>query len=49
VRRTFADVPPGDLVAYTGSGGTLEIAVRDGSAATALAAGRGVEVRVSPA
>jgi hypothetical protein len=34
--RTFADVAPGDLVAYVGSSGHLEIAVRDGSAASRL-------------
>jgi S-adenosyl-L-methionine hydrolase (adenosine-forming) len=41
VRRTFTDVAPGELVAYVGSGGTLEIARRDGSAAAQLGAGRG--------
>jgi S-adenosyl-L-methionine hydrolase (adenosine-forming) len=34
--RTFADVEPGELVAYVGSSGLLEIAVRQGSAATTL-------------
>lgn len=33
IRRTFADVSPGDAVAYFGSGGRLEIAVRNGDAA----------------
>jgi S-adenosyl-L-methionine hydrolase (adenosine-forming) len=47
VRRTFADVAPGQPVAYVGSGGTLEIAVRDGSAAATLDAARGVAVRVT--
>jgi S-adenosylmethionine hydrolase len=46
VRRTFADVPRGRLVAYPGSDGTIEIAVRDGSAAKRLGAGRGATVRV---
>jgi hypothetical protein len=48
VRRTFGDVPAGTLVAYVGSGGTIEIAVRDGSAATRLAATRATDVRVEP-
>jgi S-adenosyl-L-methionine hydrolase (adenosine-forming) len=43
--RTFADVPPGELVAYVGSGGRLEVAVREGSAEARLGA-RGVPVRV---
>jgi S-adenosyl-L-methionine hydrolase (adenosine-forming) len=38
LRRTYADVAPGELVAYVGSGGTVEIAVRDGSAAEVLGA-----------
>jgi S-adenosylmethionine hydrolase len=46
VRQTFGDVRPGELVAYVGSGGTIEIALRDGSAADRLAATRGDEVRV---
>lgn len=33
VRRTFGGVEPGEPVAYLGSGGRLEIAVRNGSAA----------------
>jgi S-adenosyl-L-methionine hydrolase (adenosine-forming) len=44
VRRTFADVPRGALVAFVGSGGTLEIAVRDGSAVQRLGVGVGAEV-----
>jgi len=48
VRRTFADVPSGELLALAGSGGRLEIAVRDGSAAARLGAGLGSEVRVGP-
>jgi len=43
---TFGDVAAGSPVAYAGSGGTLEIAVRDGRAASALDVGRGAEVRV---
>ena len=34
--RTFNDVPQGDLLAYVGSTGHLEIAVRDGNAAARL-------------
>jgi S-adenosylmethionine hydrolase len=45
LRRTFADVAPGALVAFTGSGGTVEIAARDGSAARLLGLGVGAEVR----
>jgi S-adenosyl-L-methionine hydrolase (adenosine-forming) len=44
VRRTYEDVAPGELVAYVGSAGTIEIAVREGSAAAALAIGRGAMV-----
>ena len=46
LRRTFADVEPGQVVAFAGSNGTVEIAVRDGSAAATLRVGVGVEVRV---
>jgi len=45
LRRTFADASGGALVAFTGSGGTVEIAVRDGSAARLLGVGVGAEVR----
>ena len=45
LRRTFADVEPGALVAFTGSGGTVEIAVRDGNAMRVLGVGVGAEVR----
>ena len=45
LRRTFADVASGELVAFTGSGGTVEIAVRDGSAMRMLGLGVGAEVR----
>jgi len=44
LRRTFADVEPGDLVAYVGSGNTVEIAVRDRSAAGDLGARIGTPV-----
>jgi S-adenosyl-L-methionine hydrolase (adenosine-forming) len=43
--RTFGDVARGTLVALVGSGGTVEIAVRDGSAARLLGVGVGAEVR----
>jgi len=45
LHRTFADVASGALVAFTGSGGTVEIAVRDGSATRLLGLGVGAEVR----
>ena len=45
LRRTFADVAAGTLLAFTGSGGTVEIAVRDGSATRMLGLGVGAEVR----
>jgi hypothetical protein len=44
LRRTFGDVASGKLVAYVGSGGTVEIAVRDGSAASVLGVGVGALV-----
>jgi S-adenosylmethionine hydrolase len=45
LRRTFGDVPTGGLVSYVGSGGEIEIAVRDGSAARRLGIGVGGRVR----
>jgi S-adenosylmethionine hydrolase len=45
LRRTFGDVPTGGLVAYLGSGGAVEIAVRDGSAARRLGMGVGGRIR----
>jgi S-adenosylmethionine hydrolase len=47
VQRTFADVASGAAVAYVGSGGTIEVAVRDGCAALQLGAGRGTAVRLT--
>lgn len=41
VRRTYADVAPGEVVALVGSSGLVEIAVRDGSASEMLGAMRG--------
>jgi hypothetical protein len=46
LHRTFADVASGGFVAFVGSDGLLEIAVRDGSAARKLGVGVGAEVRV---
>jgi S-adenosyl-L-methionine hydrolase (adenosine-forming) len=46
LRRTFGDVPTGGLLAYMGSGGSVEIAVRDGSAARRLGLGVGGRIRV---
>lgn len=43
--KTFGDVASGGLVGYIGSGGLVEIAVRDGSAARRLGIGVGHEVR----
>jgi len=45
LRRTYADVPTGGLLAYVGSGGAIEIAVRDGSAARRLGLGVGGRIR----
>lgn len=45
LRRTYGDVPTGGLVAYLGSGGDVEIAVRDGSAARRFGIGVGGKVR----
>jgi hypothetical protein len=47
LRRTFGDVPAGDPVAFIGSGGTVEIAIRDGRADTILGVTRGAEVRAT--
>lgn len=41
VGQTFADVNPGELVAYFGSTGRLEIALRNGSAAEVLGTKKG--------
>ena len=45
LRRTFSEVPTGNLLAYIGSDGTVEIAVRDGSAAERLGVGIGARIR----
>ena len=44
IRRTFGDVATGELLAYWGSSGHLEVAVRDGSAARRLGIGVGNRV-----
>src|SRR5512142_1516185 len=44
--RTFGDGNPGELLAMIGSGGRVEIAVREGSAAVTLGGTRGVPVRL---
>lgn len=44
--RTFGEAERGELIALIGSGGRVEIAVREGSAAGALAGARGVRVRL---
>jgi S-adenosylmethionine hydrolase len=44
--RTFSDVTAGTLVLYAGSGGQVEIAVRDGSAAERTGARRGTRLRL---
>lgn len=45
--KTFGDVAPGELLAYVGSGGRVEVAVREGSAAAALGRVLGVPVRLA--
>jgi len=48
LRRTYAEAGEGELLALTGSSGRLEVAVRNGSAAHRLSAGRGAAVMVRP-
>ncbi|MDX1600641.1 MAG: SAM-dependent chlorinase/fluorinase [Anaerolineales bacterium] len=45
--ETFGDVPPGELVAYIGSEGLLEVAVNQGSAAERLGARVGDRVHLT--
>jgi S-adenosyl-L-methionine hydrolase (adenosine-forming) len=47
--RSYADVPPGVVVALTGSNGLVEIAERNGSAARRLSLSRGASVLLRPA
>ena len=44
VRRTYADLQPGEAGAVVGSTGLIEIVVREGRAADALSLGRGAQV-----
>jgi S-adenosylmethionine hydrolase len=44
--RAFGEGEPGELLALVGSGGRVEIAVREGSAAQELGGGRGLAVRL---
>ena len=46
--KAYALVADGDLLSLVGSSGYLEIAVRNGSAATALKVGRGAQVTIKP-
>ena len=46
LRRTYADVPPGGVLALVGSTGLVEVSVHGGSAAQELAAGRGTIVTI---
>jgi S-adenosyl-L-methionine hydrolase (adenosine-forming) len=48
VLRTYEDVPPGELLAYVGSAGTIEIAIRDGRADTVLGVQRGAKLLPDP-
>jgi S-adenosylmethionine hydrolase len=45
--RTFGEGAPGELLAMIGSGGRVEVAVREGSAASGFLRFRGLKVRVS--
>jgi len=47
VARTYGEARRGPAFCLVGSGGRLEVAVRDGSAAAALRLGRGAEVTVA--
>jgi len=46
LKRTFADAAPGELLAYVGSSGLVEVAVRDGNAARLLGVSIGDQIRV---
>lgn len=48
LRRTYGDVPDGELLALIGSLDLLEISVRNGSAADRIPAGRGAPVYIEP-
>ncbi len=49
LRRTFSDVRPKQPLAYIGSGGHLEIAVRDGSARDYFFPAEGAEIKIEVA
>lgn len=44
--KTYEDVAPGSTLAYVGSSGTLEVAVRDGRADTQLGIARGASITI---
>jgi S-adenosylmethionine hydrolase len=46
IARTFADVMPGELLAYIGSSGYLELAVREGNAHTTTGLGIGDSIQI---
>lgn len=46
LRTHYGAAEPGELLVLIGSGGTLEVSVRDGNAAVRLSAGRGSRVNV---
>jgi S-adenosylmethionine hydrolase len=46
VKTTFSSVAPGELLAYVGSSGAIEIAVRDGDASRLLGVSRGEPIKV---
>ena len=48
MRSSYASVASGELLALIGSGGTLEVAERDGSASERLGVERGARVCVRP-
>lgn len=48
IHRTFGDASQGEVLAYVGSAGMIEIAVRNGSAKERLKAGVGAAVSLTP-
>jgi len=46
VHRTYSEVEPGSPLAYIGSGGRLEIGIRNGNAAQVFGAGKGTVIEV---
>jgi S-adenosyl-L-methionine hydrolase (adenosine-forming) len=46
--RTFGDVPPGDPVAYVGSGGYVEVAVNGDSAESRYGRNPEIEIKITP-